>query len=114
MVEFYKLFGERFGIRKHAISNSTAYSSSNVSGAKSNQPRASSSKQHGKRKISDQREQNEGENGDEESYKRAKHDNEGQTDERRLACPYFKRNPRKYRKIHSCLGPGWVAIHRLK
>lgn len=33
---------------------------------------------------------------------------------RRFACPYFKRDPRKYRKHRSCVGPGWTAVHRVK
>ncbi|KAF2812709.1 uncharacterized protein BDZ99DRAFT_351354, partial [Mytilinidion resinicola] len=34
--------------------------------------------------------------------------------DRRLACPYFKHNPSKYRDIAPCLGPGWGKLHRLK
>ncbi|KAK3398898.1 hypothetical protein B0T20DRAFT_393260 [Sordaria brevicollis] len=33
---------------------------------------------------------------------------------RRFACPFFKRNPRKYGKWTSCPGPGWDEIHRVK
>ncbi|KXX76479.1 hypothetical protein MMYC01_206845 [Madurella mycetomatis] len=33
---------------------------------------------------------------------------------RKFACPYFKRDPRKYRKHRSCVGPGWTAVHRVK
>lgn len=33
---------------------------------------------------------------------------------KRLACPYYKRNPRKYCKWTSCPGPGWDEIHRVK
>jgi len=32
----------------------------------------------------------------------------------RLACPYFKRNPRQYRLSRSCPGPGWATVHRVK
>ncbi|KAH8886341.1 hypothetical protein GQ53DRAFT_612925, partial [Thozetella sp. PMI_491] len=32
----------------------------------------------------------------------------------RFACPYFKRNPRKYSRVTTCLGPGWTEIHRVK
>ena len=34
--------------------------------------------------------------------------------DRRLACPYFKREPRKHRKHRSCAGPGWTTVHRVK
>ncbi|KAM7215159.1 hypothetical protein V8F06_009477 [Rhypophila decipiens] len=33
---------------------------------------------------------------------------------RRLACPYFKNNPRKFQEERSCCGPGWWAVHRVK
>lgn len=33
---------------------------------------------------------------------------------RRFACPYFKRDPRKYCRETTCVGPGWVEIHRVK
>ncbi|KAK0660058.1 hypothetical protein QBC41DRAFT_43970 [Cercophora samala] len=32
----------------------------------------------------------------------------------KFACPYFKRNPRKYQKWTSCPGPGWEEVHRVK
>ncbi|KAK3315592.1 hypothetical protein B0H66DRAFT_347417 [Apodospora peruviana] len=31
-----------------------------------------------------------------------------------FACPYFKRNPSKYRTQRICCGPGWEAVHRVK
>lgn len=33
---------------------------------------------------------------------------------KRLACPFFKRNPQRYQEERSCVGPGWVTLHRLK
>lgn len=33
---------------------------------------------------------------------------------RKFACPYFKRNPKKYRNWTSCPGPGWEEVHRVK
>lgn len=33
---------------------------------------------------------------------------------KKFACPYFKRNPRKYRNWTSCPGPGWEEVHRVK
>ncbi|KAK3293800.1 uncharacterized protein B0H64DRAFT_173147 [Chaetomium fimeti] len=32
----------------------------------------------------------------------------------KFACPYFQRNPKKYRKWTSCPGPGWDEVHRVK
>lgn len=36
------------------------------------------------------------------------------TSNKRLACPFFKRNPHRYKEERSCVGPGWKTIHRLK
>jgi len=33
---------------------------------------------------------------------------------RKLACPYYKRSPRKHQKYRSCAGPGWMSCHRVK
>ncbi|KAK0617776.1 hypothetical protein B0T17DRAFT_618444 [Bombardia bombarda] len=33
---------------------------------------------------------------------------------KKFACPYFKRNRRKYCKWTSCPGPGWDEVHRVK
>ena len=33
---------------------------------------------------------------------------------KKFACPYFKRNSRKYSKWTSCPGPGWDEVHRVK
>ncbi|KAK3390701.1 hypothetical protein B0H63DRAFT_388880 [Podospora didyma] len=34
--------------------------------------------------------------------------------DKKFACPYFKRNRRKYCKWTSCPGPGWDEVHRVK
>ncbi|KAK4139595.1 uncharacterized protein C8A04DRAFT_32922 [Dichotomopilus funicola] len=38
----------------------------------------------------------------------------GGGDSGKFACPYFKRNPKKYREWTSCPGPGWDEVHRVK
>jgi len=32
----------------------------------------------------------------------------------KFACPFFKRQPEKYKSYRSCPGPGWDTVHRLK
>ncbi|EXF83717.1 hypothetical protein CFIO01_07125 [Colletotrichum fioriniae PJ7] len=32
----------------------------------------------------------------------------------KLACPFFKHNPRKYKTRRPCCGPGWDQVHRIK
>lgn len=44
--------------------------------------------------------------------KRTKTD--GDDNRPRFACPYYKRDPVKYKHHRSCFGPGWLEIHRLK
>jgi hypothetical protein len=34
--------------------------------------------------------------------------------EPKFACPYYKHNPVKYREHRTCLGPGWISVHRVK
>ncbi|KAI1123194.1 hypothetical protein F5Y10DRAFT_252291 [Nemania abortiva] len=33
---------------------------------------------------------------------------------RRLACPFFKKDPIRFQTKQSCCGPGWETVHRLK
>jgi hypothetical protein len=55
------------------------------------------------------------ENGDGEPLrKRSKKANANNINMPKLACPYFKRDPRKYQISRSCPGPGWETMHRLK
>ncbi|KAI8306875.1 hypothetical protein K4K61_004104 [Colletotrichum sp. SAR11_59] len=39
---------------------------------------------------------------------------EDQVSGAKLACPFFKHNPRKYKKQRPCCGPGWDHVHRIK
>ncbi|KAL2024336.1 hypothetical protein VTK56DRAFT_8818 [Thermocarpiscus australiensis] len=31
-----------------------------------------------------------------------------------FACPFCKHDPAKYKSVRTCLGPGWVNVHRVK
>jgi hypothetical protein len=33
---------------------------------------------------------------------------------RKLACPYYRRNPLHNQRYRSCAGPGWKTVHRMK
>ncbi|KAL2158714.1 hypothetical protein VTH06DRAFT_4196 [Thermothelomyces fergusii] len=62
-------------------------------------------------------EADEGEDGDGRRKKSKRSPNAAGTGGRgspKFACPYFKRNPKKYRKWTSCPGPGWDEVHRVK
>ena len=41
-------------------------------------------------------------------------DSEPRSGEKKFACPYYKRNRKKYSKWTSCPGPGWEEVHRVK
>ncbi|KAK7740780.1 hypothetical protein SLS53_005248 [Cytospora paraplurivora] len=80
-----------------------------VSGANSTRRRGTSGK--GKRSaIPDDEGSDEEESGG-PMTKKAKTD---ETEFKRLACPFFKRNPYRYRDQGKCVGPGWTTVHRLK
>ncbi|KAF9877564.1 hypothetical protein CkaCkLH20_04699 [Colletotrichum karsti] len=64
----------------------------------------------------DDQEEEQSENDDkrdqDRNKKRSKTD--GDDNRPRFACPYYKRDPIKYKHHRSCFGPGWPEIHRLK
>jgi hypothetical protein len=33
---------------------------------------------------------------------------------KRYACPYYQRDPKLYNHKRSCIGPGWIEVHRVK
>ncbi len=33
---------------------------------------------------------------------------------RRFACPFCKHDPKKYKNVKTCCGPGWPDVHRVK
>lgn len=47
-------------------------------------------------------------------HKKVRLDSPHDPETRRLACPYFKNNPLRYRTWQSCPGPVWITVHRLK
>ncbi|KAK4209627.1 hypothetical protein QBC37DRAFT_430117 [Rhypophila decipiens] len=46
--------------------------------------------------------------------KAATEDTTPKTRNKKFACPYYKRNRKKYCKWTSCPGPGWEEVHRVK
>jgi hypothetical protein len=52
--------------------------------------------------------------GDRRPSKRQRKRKSEVTESKRLACPFYKRNPRKYRHHKQCPGPGWNNVARLK
>jgi hypothetical protein len=54
--------------------------------------------------------------GDGGSRKKPRHKTQSSDEDApmRLACPFFKKNPRRFRTSRSCPGPGWATVHRVK
>ncbi|KAH6970734.1 hypothetical protein BKA56DRAFT_596823 [Ilyonectria sp. MPI-CAGE-AT-0026] len=65
------------------------------------------------------KDEDEDEDEDDQGHKRprpAPHSQPHAVDEeqQRLACPFFKKEPDKYRQRRTCSGPGWNTVHRVK
>ncbi|PSN65855.1 hypothetical protein BS50DRAFT_621649 [Corynespora cassiicola Philippines] len=118
---------DKIMIRFYEIFESTSISSyrSHASGTPSSSTGSNSSRTHqshsgalGKRKPKDCEGDKDDQNKEDRPNKRHKKDEELDKmlseNKRKLACPYFKYNRRKYRDRRSCPGPGWDSIHRLK
>lgn len=101
--------------RGSASSANTRQSSTTGIGdiSSNNTPRSGSNK---RRKISQDEDELEGDD-DNKSNRGPKEDKPNRDSvppNRRLACPYFKHNPRKYQGGRSCCGPGWRSVNRIK
>jgi hypothetical protein len=115
MADFYTLFDTTAGVTQRGVHSRPGHGQLSADFAASASYNGECSRrQAGKRKGSGSK--GNGDSGDESQKpaKRIKAADEVEEPERRLACPYFKRNPRKYWKTHPCLGPGWDSTHRLK
>lgn len=66
----------------------------------------------GKRPASN--DENEGSGNEDNEAPKPKKVKSEETEVRRLACPFFKRNPHRYKDQGKCVGPGWLTVHRLK
>lgn len=60
------------------------------------------------------RDGDDGDKDDRESNKRTRLSDNRSTATKRLACPYFKKDPEHPRLGRSCSGPGWGTVHRIK
>ncbi|ROV95404.1 hypothetical protein VMCG_08478 [Cytospora schulzeri] len=89
--------------------SSSAEPVATVSSARSSAWRGVSRK--GKRSASAEDDGSDGEENEGPRMKKAKID---ETEVKRLACPFFKRDPHRYKDQSKCVGPGWTTVHRLK
>jgi hypothetical protein len=104
------------------VSTRTGHTSSTTSSPskQNNEAPGSGSKNIGGKRKRDQRDKDGdgGEDNDDKSGKRQSmldaHTEPQENDKRRLACPYYKQNPRKQYPSRACCGPGWTSVHRIK
>lgn len=66
----------------------------------------------GKRPAND--EERGGSDNEENEAPRPKKAKSDEFEVKRLACPFFKKNPHRYKDQSKCVGPGWLTVHRLK
>ncbi|KAH8901149.1 TPR-like protein [Thozetella sp. PMI_491] len=104
-----------FSLRQHTAQNTNSDTSdtqgssrSLATGSSGSLPRAK------KRKIGDN-----GNNIGDDDFSDAEQDDTSsgkgkEIEQLKLACPYFKYNPAKYKTWGHCPGPGWSDIHRVK
>jgi len=119
MLKFHEFFEGRIPVTSCAKYNASSSSRANNS-ASSTDPRENTcNRKYGKRKLRDQDEGQRDGGEDDDSHKRGKPSKDppissatGSTN--RLACPYFKHDPRKYRSVDVCASRGWDSISRLK
>lgn len=117
MLRFYEIFNSSgWSCRNNEGSSRTPDSLSFQANVVGEQGRTKPGRQ--KRKSDESRDDEDDEDEDDSSRKKQKKlagasGIEGE-ERQKLACPYFKHNPRKYRSCKSCPGPGWDTIHRLK
>ncbi|KAH8898428.1 hypothetical protein GQ53DRAFT_837335 [Thozetella sp. PMI_491] len=66
------------------------------------------------RQDDDEGEENEDDGDGDRRPLKAKKRNSANAKVPKLACPFFKRDHRKYQNWRSCPGPGWDTVHRIK
>lgn len=118
MREFYSTFDAKSNVITHGSDSSPSSRHQSTGSDPLVNNSQLSSGGGSKRKVSDDDSPTR-ENDEEYSKKRPKRGEPPAEDDqtnslKKLACPYFKRNPRKYQKCRSCPGPGWDTVHRLK
>jgi hypothetical protein len=100
-----------------ALDDGQNESSKNAFQPSSGNSKSSSHSGKGKRKLEndDNNEDGEQDENDEPFHKRHRGASPRAEElEQNFACPYFKRNRRKYQRFRSCPGPGWSTVHRMK
>lgn len=97
------------------ISTPSSTSSTQVSSSgQTSEPTRRGATGKGKRLVSrDPRDESDSD-GEEDGPPNSKRQKNGKVEQRRLACPFFKRNPQRYKEKRSCVAPGFRTVHRLK
>jgi hypothetical protein len=103
-------------VREHGAGNSTSTCQTSGDHRHSYQSQSPTHYSNSTSSIFDKR-QTEGDDGDGCARKRPRLELNDPADDqsKRLACPFFKKDPRQYQGgSRSCSGPGWLTVHRIK
>ncbi|KAK4164609.1 hypothetical protein QBC43DRAFT_300104 [Cladorrhinum sp. PSN259] len=111
MREFGALFCQKSGGGSGGVSASAGTSSAASQGSGRSSPRRTDTREES---SGDRRLPNMPGSGGGNQGLTSIEENVGSIPIRKLACPYYKREPWKHNKHRSCTGPGWPAIHRVK
>lgn len=119
MDEFGFLFAPTPAVRSHAGSDATSASQTAavLSGSSSIGEMGSGGRKRGMAEEETSRNRGNGRGNGDDPNKRQKlvsDPKDGPSVSTKLACPFYKRDPEKYRNQRSCPGPGWNTVHRLK
>lgn len=118
-----KTNGEQVGVPTGMATPSSTSTSSTQAGSPPAGQASGSAKRSGdcgvakgKRVPADREPNDEGSGSDREEDGRpsSKRQKSREIEQRRLACPFFKRNPQRYKEKRSCVAPGFRTVHRLK
>lgn len=117
-------FGPSPGIRSLAGSDQTNSSTATGGASKAASSEAPANNSGRKRGRGDEsppernpNESNQDGNGDDPNKRRKGNPNTKLSNAKkgkRYACPYYQREPNRFRETRSCLGPGWTEVHRVK
>jgi hypothetical protein len=116
MVHVYAMFSSAGSTNEHGHRSTSSSSPPKQAGGPSNTDSKSSA---GKRSRDEANDCNRDDDENDKSDKRRRIRNgssniDFEKIERRLACPYYKRDPQKGHLSGACCGPGWDSVHRIK
>ena len=114
MVDVHALLSHRLGTRSRTSSSQPSNNTTSFdSGLNSEQTAGPSQRKRGRDDEEDDEQRDYGSDDEEAHGKRYKGSAE-EKKRRKLACPFYQRDPAAHQQIRSCAGPGWDQCRRVK